>query len=54
MISRADEVVIKNVSLGESKLIAKPAGPFRYELPATGQISTGQVEAGKIFGLQIH
>jgi len=50
-------VVIDGVSyrlaVGESKVITRAAGTFRYELPTTGQVSTGQVEAGKIFGLQI-
>jgi len=41
------------LEVGEKKLITKPAGPFRYELPATGQSSNGRVEAGKTFGVQI-
>src|SRR5262245_46658944 len=34
------------LAIGESKVINRAAGTFRYELPATGQVSTGQVEAG--------
>jgi hypothetical protein len=41
------------LAVGENKIIAKKAGSFRYELPASGQISTGTVEAGKTFRLQI-
>jgi hypothetical protein len=41
------------LAVGESKLITRQAGPFRYELPATGQVSNGRVEAGKVFGVQI-
>ncbi len=50
-------VVIDGISyrlaVGETKRIPREPGPFRYELPSTGQISTGQVEAGKSFGIQI-
>ena len=50
-------IVIDGVSyrlaVAETKLIPKQPGPFRYELPSTGQISTGTVETGKTFRLQI-
>ncbi len=45
--------VSHKLAVGETKRIPKEAGSFRYELPSTGQISTGQVEAGKTFGVQI-
>jgi hypothetical protein len=45
--------IAHRLAVGESKVIAKKAGPFRYELPASGQVSTGTVEAGKVFRLQI-
>lgn len=41
------------LAAGETKLMPKPAGTFRYEIPASRQVSEGQVEAGKIFRLQI-
>lgn len=41
------------LAAGETKLLPKPAGAFRYEIPASKQTSTGQVEAGKVFRLQI-
>lgn len=41
------------LAVGEKKLLPKRPGAFRYELPATGQISTGQIEAGKTFRLQV-
>ena len=41
------------VDVGESKFISKRAGPFRYELPSTGQVSNGTVEGGKTFRIQI-
>lgn len=53
----AINLVIDGVSyrlaVGETKVISRPAGQFRYELPSTGQVSNGQVEAGKTFRLQI-
>jgi hypothetical protein len=45
--------VAYRLAVAESKVISKKAGPFRYELPAAGQVSTGTVEAGKTFRLQI-
>jgi hypothetical protein len=41
------------LAVGETKKIPREPGPFRYQLPSTGQNSTGQVEAGKTFGIQI-
>jgi hypothetical protein len=41
------------LAVGETKVITRPIGPFRYELPATKQVSQGQLEAGKTFRLQI-
>jgi hypothetical protein len=52
-ISIVIDGVAHRLAIAESKVIAKKAGPFRYELPASGQISTGTVEAGKTFRLQI-
>lgn len=45
--------IAHRLAAAESKVISKKAGSFRYELPTTGQISTGTVEAGKTFRLQI-
>ena len=41
------------LAAGEKKLISKQAGPFRYELPFTGQVNDGKIEAGKTARLQI-
>lgn len=45
--------VTYRLAVGETKKIPREPGPFRYELPSTGQISTGIVEAGKSFGIQV-
>ena len=47
-----DGVAVR-LGVGESKLIPKQPGPFRYEVPSTGQVSTGQLEAGTVFRIQI-
>src|SRR5581483_7344412 len=41
------------LAVGETRQIGHAAGTFRYELPSTGQVATGTVEAGKTFRLRI-
>jgi hypothetical protein len=41
------------LAVGETRQITKAAGPFRYELPATRQVSQGQLQAGQTFRLEV-